>query len=193
MALPQPRARDAEVGDLDLALEREQQVRRAHVAVHDVERPALGVAQAVRVVEPARRLDHHQQREVERHGLPVAQLLRVQERAQVGALDPFHGDEIGLVGLPDVAHLHDVAVAEQERELGLVDEGAHEVGVARERGRDQLDRDRPLDASPADVDAAVDLAHAAHRDAAEQAKPAEVGCRHASIIFDSPSAFPLPG
>ena len=45
------RARDPEVGDLHRPLEREQDVLRAHVAVHDVERLTRLVLLLVRVVQ----------------------------------------------------------------------------------------------------------------------------------------------
>ena len=47
---------DAEVGDLHLALERQQDVLGRHVAVDDAQRPHLVVAASVRVVEPFRDL-----------------------------------------------------------------------------------------------------------------------------------------
>ena len=59
------RVRDAEVADLHLALERHEQVRRRHVAVHDAERPPLVVGAPVRVVEPAQRLAHDVDAELE--------------------------------------------------------------------------------------------------------------------------------
>src|SRR5262249_23106712 len=48
--------RDAEVRDLDLTAERQEDVGRRDIPVHDAKRLALGVGASVRVVEPARRV-----------------------------------------------------------------------------------------------------------------------------------------
>ena len=59
------RARDAEVAELHLALERDEDVRRRHVAVHDAERRAVLVEAAVRVVEALEDVGDDAERELD--------------------------------------------------------------------------------------------------------------------------------
>lgn len=62
-----PRARDAEVAQLHAAAPREQHVLWRHVAVHELERPAFEVAQAVQVRERGADLGAHLRHHRPRH------------------------------------------------------------------------------------------------------------------------------
>ena len=124
---------DPEVGELDLALERAQQVAGLDVAVHH---PV-----AVRVVQAlARLLD-------DRGGLlhldpPLSRRISAHELA----LDVLHHDEVlvGALVQAGVEHLHDVGVHQPRRRLRLALEARDEGGILGEVLGEQLHRDAAL-------------------------------------------------
>ncbi|MEO7094244.1 MAG: hypothetical protein ABI175_13395, partial [Polyangiales bacterium] len=108
----------------------------------DAERLAGVVHAAVRVVEPAQRLHHDQQRELDREG-DLGARATAQELVEVEAFDVLHRDEeprrrvvagraLGDRRAPQIEHLHDVGVREAGGELGLLHERFGEARVLRE-------------------------------------------------------------
>ncbi len=144
-------ARDAEIADLHLALEADEDVRRGDVAVNELA--------AVRVVEAAQRLHHHQERELDgqrdaKVRAPAAEL------AEIEALHVLHRDEKAARVAPEILDGDDVGVREARCELRLVDEHRREHGVVGVLREDLLDDDA---AAPAEIglDARqVDVRHA---------------------------------
>jgi hypothetical protein len=143
------RARDPEVGDLDVATLVEEQVARLDVAVHDPRR--------VRRVERSRGVREPRER--------PARLGRPSIRDQVlerPAADVLHDDERARVVLADVEDRDDVRVARQPcRGERLALEPLPERLVARVRLGQHLQRDAPAELGVGDE---VDLAHAARSD-----------------------------
>jgi hypothetical protein len=92
----------------------------------------------------------------------------LEQGGQVQAGHVLHRDEVGVLGVAQVEHLHDVRVRERDRDLGLVDEHLHELGVRRVLGQDALDDQHLLEAGHSVALGAVHLGHAAARDALEQ-------------------------
>jgi len=93
----------------------------------------------------------------ERQGQGVRARARLGETvAQAHALDELHRDEQLALVLSQLEDLNDVAVVERDRDLRVVDEGAPERGIARQLGRDALERLHLLEAGDADRLDAVD-------------------------------------
>src|SRR6185437_3396056 len=108
------RFRDAEVDDLDLALVRDEDVLRRAVAVHDLERPAVGVALAVRVVETLEDLRDREAGHRDRH-LLLDLAETILDLEQVLAPDVLHRDEVGAGDATELEDLADVRVGELTR------------------------------------------------------------------------------
>jgi hypothetical protein len=161
------RARDAEVAELHLALERHQHVGGRHVAVHDAERVALVVRAAVRVVQRLEHLQHDV--EAELRGQPDLLLRQLAEELRdVEALDVLHRDEEPTLLAAEVEGLHDVAMRQPRRELGLADEHPREgrvFGVAVEH---HLHHREPRGAHLGGASREVDLRHTAATDVIEE-------------------------
>jgi hypothetical protein len=87
--------------------------------------------------------------------------------AQVHALHVLHHDVEDPRRPPQVVHLHDVLVHQVGDELGLADEHAHELVVARVALEDRLDRDRLLEPLDAVLDRLVHVPHAPTGDRAD--------------------------
>ena len=102
----------------------------------------------------------------------VERALRAQERPEVRALDEAHREVEAAVDVAGVVDRNDVRVLERHRELRLAREALVEALVERELGRDQLQRDRSLQAQ---VVGAVDDAHPAPADQLLDAIAEEVG------------------
>ena len=158
---------DAEVHELHLALERDQDVLGADVAVHDLHRPPLLVLLAVGVLEGGADLAHHAQAQVEGHAQPLLPRA-LHDRAQVAAVDVLHRDVVALLDPPEVEDLHDARVGEARHHLGLVDEHVEELLVVGEVGQDALQRHDLLEALDARPLRLEDLGHAADRHAVEE-------------------------
>ena len=90
-------------------------------------------------------------------GLPHRQRAAREPRAQRLALQQFLHDVGRPLVLAELVDGRDVRVVQPARGLRLLLEPAHAFGVLRERGRQHLDRDGPLELS---VPRAADLAHA---------------------------------
>ncbi|MCX5746396.1 MAG: hypothetical protein NT062_28295 [Proteobacteria bacterium] len=166
------RPRDPEIEDLHVAVGRQHDVRRRHVAVHDAERAAVPVGLAVRVVEARGGLRDDVGGDRDGAGDRLARGLG-HRGAQVLALDQLHRQEQLAVGLPEVEDLHDVAVRELDGDARLVDEAADEpafAGGARQDPLERLDLLEPGDADGLDL---VDLGHPPLRDLLEHVVLAE--------------------
>ncbi len=189
---------DAEVGDLDLALEREEHVLRRHVAVDDAERAHVLVAPAVRVVEALGDLG----RDVRAHLHGEGGVLPAGARERAREVEPVHVlhrdvERVGrrarlsdVGGLAEIEDLHHVRVREAHGELGLVDEHVDELGAARELGQDALDDEDLLEALDAVALGLEDLRHAALAQPLQQAVATECGVHGAEI---PPATLPPPG
>jgi hypothetical protein len=150
-------ARQAEVGDLGLALARQQDVFGFDVAVDDAE-----------FAGPLQRggdLAHDAQGD-RQFGRPLAG----EEVAEVTPLDVFHRHVVDAVVFADGVDLDDVGVVDAGGRLGLAAEPLQGAGVGGQLRLEQFDRDlaaqRPLLGEE-------DLAHAALADGAEQVEVAE--------------------
>ena len=129
--------RDAKVQQLHATGSQQHDVGRAHVAVDDVQRLAVGRGQPVRVAEPQRHLMSDVNGDGDGKGpLPFAQ--RPQHRQQVAATQQLHGQEIAAVDLPEVEYLHHVRVVQQGRDARLVHEHLDEVRGAGAIAEDAL-------------------------------------------------------
>ncbi len=169
---------DAEVGDFDLALEREEHVLRRHVAVHDAERPHLLVAPPVRVVEALRDLGRYVHAHVDRQRDLVAPAAREDAR-EVEAVHVLHRDVVRVGrrcagrlrgrSLAEVEHLDDVRVRQADGELRLVDEHLDEVRATGELRQNSLDDEDLLEALDAVALRLEHLGHAALPEPLEQA------------------------
>ncbi len=140
--------REPEVHDLHLAVLREEHVRRRHVAVDDVHRHAVRVAQLVRVGEALADLE----RDVDaRLAAGTACSSSCSDSAiglEVRAVDVLHDDEVGVVADADVEDLDAVRVRELRGEARLVEEHRDELLLLGQVRKDALDRDllaKPLE------------------------------------------------
>jgi hypothetical protein len=143
------RARDPEVGDVDVVRAVEQQVRRLHVAVDDAV-PVSRVEGGGGLLEPGERL-----RGVDEAARPDAILDRA-------AAEVLHDDERALVPLADVVDRDGVRLAREPRGRERL---AHEATANRLVLRVALGEDLDGDgAAERRVGGAVDVAHAAVAD-----------------------------
>src|SRR5665213_1852294 len=110
---------DAEVGDLYLAIARDQNVARLDVAVNDTV--------AMRVTEGRRDLRYQSRRMRRRERSPAAQ--HVGERR---AVHQFHDNEVRAVVFAPVKDRHDVRMREVRRRLGFATEALDEQRVGAE-------------------------------------------------------------
>ena len=115
------RARDAEVDQLHRALERDQDVLRRDVAVHDAQRPAVAVGERVRVAEPARRLGDDVAASAGLGGRRSRAALRSTADSGLPCTSSID-EEVLLAVVADLDDAHDVRVIEQRREPRLVEE-----------------------------------------------------------------------
>ncbi len=172
------RLRDPEVGHLHLALERDEDVLRGHVAMDDVQRLVLLVAAAMRVVEALRDLG----RDVDRHldrDLELAAAAAREDRREVEPVHVLHRHVIGIGRRhaaghgpgreAKIEHLHHVRVREPHRELRLVDEHRDELVRLGELREDALDDDDLLEALDAVALGLEDLGHPALAEPLEEA------------------------
>ena len=144
---------DAEVEDLGVALGGDQHVVGLEVAVDDADRVRRG--------ERRQHLGHDLDQAAERDRAGPHDL------GEGVALDVLHHDERPAVGeLREVEHAGDVLVAHQVDRAGLGEEPLEQLGAARARVQQDLDRDPAADRR---VHREVDPAHAA---LAEQARDA---------------------
>jgi hypothetical protein len=167
---------DPEVGQVDVAVLIEQDVRRLDVAVDETA--------AVRGVERARDLGENRDRTIGRElGLAFEHGL------QVTPLDVAHGEvELPIVFARLVDRDH-VRVVERGRHTRLLQEALAESLVPGELGSDQLERDRALER---EIGRSVNDAHAAPPDdgfhaVAREDSPRFHHARHATLpVSDHP-------
>jgi hypothetical protein len=181
---------DAEVDQLDRAVVRGDQVGRRHVAVDDVERAPVTVAQLVGVVEPGARVGPDARHQHVRHALGLGMLDEV---AGVDPVDVLHGDEVVLVHLSEVVDVDDVGVRELRGQARLVEEHPDEVLRIDEMRQDPLHGDHALEALRAALAREEHLRHAAasqsldelvltERDARQLRSPLGHGNTHARCV-----------
>ena len=158
---------DAEVDELDLALVSNQHVLWRDVAVDEIERPPLGVALVVRVVQPLANLHDHEAHLSLGHGLGVPVQV-VEDAPQVAPVDILEGDEVRVVHLTEIEDLGDVRVLQLHRDLRLVDEHRDELFVLGDVGEDALERNDSLEALHAHDLCLEHLGHAPDVDTFEE-------------------------
>jgi hypothetical protein len=156
---------DAEVGELDVALPVQEQVRRAHVAMNEMERLAVVVAQAVRIGERVRRFERDLQPRREGHRFVMAR-HRPKQTADGRSFHELHRHEERSAVLAEVEHGHDVRMLEPRGKAGFVDEHADELRIARVLRKDALERHALLEAVRAVPVRDEDLCHSACSQAA---------------------------
>ena len=152
--------RDAEVGDACEAINADEDVRGADVAVDDVEQAAV-VAQPMGGVEPIERVRDDVCDEARRSPPAVA----AQELLERAALDVVHDDVMDALLTAHVAYAHYVVVVDAGGDPRLFEEHVRELGVFGQwhLGDAQLRGPRGAD-RPHDVH----HTHAAARELAEQ-------------------------
>lgn len=155
--------RDAEVGELHVALVGHQDVLRADVPVDDVQVAAVAVVLLVGVGEAPGDARDDEGGEVD--GDLLAQLaVLVDEDLEVHAADKFHHHEILPADLAEMVGLDDVGMDQVRDQPGLADEVLLELLDRREFLADQLDGHDFLEIANAELHRLVDHAHAALRE-----------------------------
>ena len=175
---------EAEVRQLDLARQRDEDVRRRHVAMDEPQRLPVVALELVREVQPLRQLGGDVQRQDLGDDLALGgQLLG--DHPQVVALDVLEHDEVlPVLGDPQIVNLDDVAVRERRVDARLGQQHLDEPLVLREVREDPLDGDELLESFRADDAALEYLGHAAHGDQLEELVLAELHA--ANFIRSSP-------
>ena len=175
------RLRDAEVGQLHVALERHEDVFRADVAVDDVEMAALAVAFGVRVGEAARDARRDEHGEIDGHGDPLPPVL-LDELLEVHPAHELHDHVVLPADLPEVIGLDDVGVNEVRDQARLADEVVLEFLDGRVLLANELHRDHLAEVAGPELHRLVDHAHAPFRELAGHLIPQLTGdllkCRH---------------
>jgi hypothetical protein len=139
--------REAEVGQLDTALDVHEHVLGLDVAVDD--------ALVVRVLERVADLGH------DRQGLARREAALAHQPAQVRALDELHQQEPALARLAEIVDAHDAGMVEPREQACLAQEALGEARVPGRAGREDLERDVAVELP---VPRAVDDPHAALAD-----------------------------
>ena len=161
---------DAEIDDLHLPVVRDEKVMWAHVAVNDLERPAVQVPEVVRVVEPREgvRGDPCELRMREKMAVANHDLHHPMQRL---TLEVLHREEERAGIDADLIRVHHVRMIEAHRETRLVEEHRCEVllGCPRALEDDELLRiERTLRQRQ------IDVGHAAGAEALERRVAAEL-------------------
>ena len=146
-------ARQAEIGDHDLARVAAQYVRRLEVAVDE--------ARVVRGGEPAARGDER------RDDVAPRRLRGPEPVLERDAVDELHGDEVGAVCGADVEHGDHVGMRQLCHRARFAEQPGACVGA---RCVEQLDRDASLEVR---IERGVDDAHPAAAEHALEPEPAE--------------------
>ena len=178
------RTGDAEVGDLHLAVDGDEDVAGLHVAVHDA--VTMGVTEGLCDVGGDRGRPRRRQRR-----------LGADDRRQRLAVDELHDDVIGAVRLPPVKDRDDVRVRQVGGCLGLPAEPLDERVVRGELREEHLQGDRAVQQQ---VVGQVDLGRTASGDLAVELVTAvvhrgrSVGHRRGKPIpHAGPAGEPLRG
>jgi hypothetical protein len=149
------------------------QVGGIDVAMHDVKRMFVAVAQRVCVVQGLRRLPADERRQRRPHPPPgIGQ--RAQHDAEVFPLHVLHGQERRAIDVTEVVDLDDVGVVQQGGDLGLVAKLVQELGRAGERSPNALDDHHPPEPLGPDRDGAEHVRHTTGPQALEQGVATEV-------------------
>ena len=134
--------------------------------MHDAERPLVGPAALVGVVQPGGRGRHDRHRVPQRHVLARPQRRR-QNHSHVLAVDVLHRDEVLAARLAHVVDLHDVLVMQVGGDPRLVQKHPDEplvLGVIRP---DPLEHDVALEAAMAIGAPEQHVCHATRREVLE--------------------------
>ena len=155
--------REAEVGDLHAAVAIEQHVLRLDVAVHD--------AAVVRELQRVADLRDDAQR------LRGRQPSRALHLPQVHAVDELHQQVVQAARLAEVVDGDDVRVLKAREGARLAREALGEARVARDGGRQNLERDQSVEPR---LPRLVDGAHAA---LADQFEDLELRKERAQVVY----------
>ena len=132
------RAGDPEVEDLHLATARDHDVARVDVSVHETKGRACRIGAGVRVGEAV--ADFGGDAEAVGPRDRMASCVRVFEDVEDRpTLNEFHRDVVAALELTELIDRHDVAVAQADGDLRLVDEHLHKRWVLGVAGEDPLD------------------------------------------------------
>jgi len=167
-------ASDSEIGELHLAAQREKDVRRLHIAMHDAQARAVLHGERVRVGESAGDALHDAER-LRDGELPV----RVDEVLRGHAVDQLECEEPVLLLAAEVDDGNDVRMLEAHPDARLVEEHLDHLllGDAGCRaGEHAFDGDRPGDPGDGLGFRAIDDAHpACPKDAEQPVAPVSAG------------------
>lgn len=150
--------RDPKIQQLRLSLIRNEKILRAHVPVHDPERPETIACLSVSVIERRGESRHDQRRDRMGDGT-VAMRTLPQDARQTLSFNELHGEKIGSFDLAEIKNLHDVGMRELRSDLSLVDEHPDELRVVAERRDDAFERYELLESVDTPSPGKVDLAH----------------------------------
>ena len=159
---------DAEVDDLHLPFESDQDVFGGHVAVNEVQAFSAFALEAVGVIKPCTGIGDDAGGDVERDRF-VVRSTGASDLQHIAAVEVLHrqkpilapplGRRPGLVS--EVEDLHHVGVVDHLGETGLVDEHADEVAVVGEVGPHAFDDDEFLSSDGSDLTREIDFSHSA--------------------------------
>ena len=155
------RPRQPEVENLHVAVPRDHDVGRRHVAVDNPQRRPIRVGQGVGEVQPPADLATHLSHESRRQMLAGLVDAPPQQRGHVDPLDRLHHQVVAPLLGRELEHLDDVRVDEPRRDVRLVHEHPDELRLPGQPGVDALDDERPLERSRALPDGAEHLRHPA--------------------------------
>ena len=162
--------RDAEVEDLHLAVEGQDQIVRADVTVNDVERASLDVFEIVRRVQAAKRLCDQSNADPRRE---LAAFSKQLGKGDAG--DVLHRQIQHAVFFAEVVDLRDRGVVEPRDESGLVEKHGAHVRFEREIFADRFDRDELFEAVNALAARQEDVAHPPGAEPREDLDPRQLG------------------
>ena len=157
---------EAEIRNFHLPVAGDEDVRRGHIAMDDVQGLSLAVGELVRVGEAL--TDAHRDEARLLHRDRLAEGFAMLDHAlEIGAVHELHHDEVRVVADADIEHLHAVRVREVRADARLVQEHADELLLLREMREHALDRDELLEALESGALRAEDLGHTARGDPLE--------------------------
>ncbi|HEX7664147.1 MAG TPA: hypothetical protein VF407_06550, partial [Polyangiaceae bacterium] len=134
------RLRDAEVDQLHVAVERDDDVLRGDVAMHDRDRLAVLVFAGVRVGEAFADARENVEKDAERDLLLRAHRA-IEHVAEVAAEHVLERDEERVADAPEVEHARDVRILEAHADARFVLEHADRVVVFGDVREHALQRD----------------------------------------------------
>lgn len=158
---------DAEVTDLHVARVAHHNIRRADVAVDNIERFAVWVGRAMREAEPLEHLHGDKKHQIQRDFQVLLGTAR-QDLQQILAAHILHGDIILALNLAEIEDLHHIGMVQTYRDFGLVDKHLNELIIVDKAGQNKLDREFFLEAGRPESLRAKDLGHTAGADLIKQ-------------------------